>query len=68
MGEIVQALERAGELELTDEVRAKLCRISPATIDRMLAPERQRLQIRGRQGTKPGSILKRQIPIRTFAE
>jgi hypothetical protein len=24
--------------------------------------------VRGRQGTKPGSILKRQIPIRTFAE
>jgi hypothetical protein len=34
----------------------------------MLAPERARLRVRGRSGTKPGSILKRQIPIRTFAE
>jgi hypothetical protein len=34
----------------------------------MLAPERARLRVKGRSGTKPGSILKRQIPIRTFAE
>jgi hypothetical protein len=34
----------------------------------MLAAERKRLQVRGRSGTKPGSLLKRQIPIRTFAE
>jgi len=68
MAEIVSALERCGELELTPEVRDKLLRISAATIDRLLAPERARLRVKGRQGTKPGSILKRQIPIRTFAE
>jgi hypothetical protein len=68
MAEVVAALERHGELELEPGVRAKLLRISPATIDRALAPERRRLRVRGRQGTKPGSILKRQIPIRTFAE
>src|SRR5207249_546266 len=37
-------------------------------IDRALAPERRRLQVKGRSGTKPGSILRSQIPIRTFAE
>jgi len=68
MAEIVSALERCGELELTPEVRDKLLRISAATIDRLLAPERARLRVKGRSGTKPGSILKRQIPIRTFAE
>lgn len=68
MGDIVEALERAGELELDLEVRAKLLRMSSATIDRALAPERRRLHVKGRSGTKPGSILKRQIPIRTFAE
>lgn len=31
-------------------------------------PERARLRVKGRSGTKPGSILRRQIPIRTFAE
>lgn len=68
MSEIVKALERCGELHLRPEVRDKLLRVSAATIDRMLAPERARLQVRGRSGTKPGSLLKRQIPIRTFAD
>jgi hypothetical protein len=68
MSEIVAALERAGELGLEPEIRAKLLRMSAATIDRALAPDRKRLQVKGRSGTKPGSILKRQIPIRTFAQ
>ncbi len=42
--------------------------ISPATIDRVLAPERRKFALRGRCGTKPGTLLKHQIPIRTFAE
>ncbi len=68
MAEVVEVLERSGELEVSGEVRAKLVRVSAATIDRLLAPERARLRVRGRSGTKPGSILRRQIPIRTFAE
>ena len=68
MGDVVEALERHGELEVHPQVRAKLLAMSSATIDRALAPERRRLQVKGRQGTKPGSILKRQIPIRTFAQ
>jgi hypothetical protein len=67
MGEI-GVLEHHGELELEEDVRAKLLQMSSATIDRMLAPERARFKIKGRSGTKPGSILRRQIPIRTFAE
>jgi hypothetical protein len=68
MGEIVEVLERCGELEVTPEVRSKLLGVSSATIDRMLVSERARLKVKGRSGTKPGSMLKRQIPIRTFAE
>jgi hypothetical protein len=68
MAEAVEALERHGELALDPEVRAKLLRMSSATIDRLLAADRAALRIRGRSGTKPGSILRRQIPIRTFAE
>ena len=37
-------------------------KISPAQIDRLLAPHKV---IKGRGGTKPGGILKTQIPIRT---
>lgn len=68
LGEIVGRLRVFGELEVTDEVAAKLCAMSAATIDRRLAGERLRLQIKGRSGTKPGSLLKSQIPIRTWAE
>ncbi len=68
MAEAVEALERHGELELSPGIRAKLLAVSASTIDRMLAPERVRLKVKGRSGTKPGSILRRQIPIRTFAE
>ncbi|HET6770586.1 MAG TPA: transposase family protein [Actinomycetota bacterium] len=68
MAEIVTSLERGGELRVEPQVRAKLLSISAATIDRLLAPERKRLKVKGRSGTKPGSLLKRQIPIRTFAE
>ncbi|MBK8460685.1 MAG: hypothetical protein IPL43_11300 [Micropruina sp.] len=38
-----------------------------ATIDRTLAAERTLVTARGRPHTKPGSLLKHQIPIRTFA-
>lgn len=49
-------------------MRADLVRMSAATIDRRLAPQRARLKLKGRATTKPGSLLKSQIPIRTFAE
>jgi len=39
--------------------------ISPATLDRMLAGARAAQPLRGRCGTKPGGLLKTQIPIRT---
>lgn len=39
MAETVAALQRHGELALTDRVRRKLCLMSAATIDRRLAEE-----------------------------
>ena len=68
MGELVPHLIRHGELRIAEETRRKLIRISPATIDRLLAPERKKQQLRGRSGTKPGTLLKHQIPVRTHAE
>lgn len=68
MAEGIEALERHGEIELTEAERGALCRMSPATIDRRLAADRRRHRIKGRSGTKPGTLLKGQIPIRTFAE
>ncbi len=68
MGELVEALERHGELDLPQDLRAQLLAMSPATMDRLLAPERKRLELKGRAGTRPGSLLKHGIPIRTFAD
>ena len=42
--------------------------ISAATLDRLLAPTRREARLKGRSGTRPGSLLKHQIPIRTFAQ
>ena len=57
-------LRRDGELDLTDGEAALLVAMSAATIDRRLAGERAKMIVRGRSHTKPGSLLKSQIPIR----
>jgi hypothetical protein len=64
----VDTLIEAGELKVSSAVRQKLSRISPATIDRLLAGEKKKLKLRGRSLTKPGTLLKHQIPIRTFSQ
>ncbi len=65
---MLDALERHDELTLDAPTRALLLSLSPATADRLLAPTRRALLPRGRTTTKPGSLLKHQIPIRTFAD
>lgn len=66
--ETVIRLERCREIRISEKVREKLFRISPATIDRLLAGERRKQQIKGRSNTKPGTLLRNQIPIRTFSD
>ena len=68
MPELITKLEQFGELRLTPLSKQKLLRISAASIDRLLQPERRKQQLRRRSHTKPGTLLKHQIPIRTFAE
>ena len=65
--EMVLVLERHGELVLDEETRALLLQISAATIDRKLQPYRQQ-QGRGLSTTRPGTLLKQSIPVRTFAD
>jgi hypothetical protein len=65
---LVPILRRDGELDLTDAEAALLVKMSAATIDRRLAGERAKMMPRGRSHTKPGSLLKSQIPIRTWAD
>jgi len=66
--EVISILERHKEIRLDRDTRKKLYKISSATIDRLLAEERKKQTIKGRSHTKPGTLLKSQIPIRTFSE
>jgi len=65
---LVPLLRRDGELDLSDAEAALLVAMSAATIDRRLAGERAKMMPRGRSHTKPGSLLKSQIPVRTWAD
>jgi len=66
--ELIAALERHGELQLEPQVKSLLSRISPATVDRLLHAERRQRPRVGLGTTKPGSLLKKGIPIRTFTD
>jgi hypothetical protein len=50
--------------KLASDVKEKLLKISAASIDRVLKPTRVQYG-KGRTGTKPGTLLRTQIPIRT---
>jgi len=65
---LVAALRRDGELSMSEQDAALLCAMGSATIDRRLAPFRRLLVPKGRSHTKPGTLLKSQIPIRTWSE
>jgi len=65
---VVPLFRRDGDLDLSDAQADLLVSMSAATIDRLLAPERAALAFRGRSHTKPGTMLKSQIPVRTWAE
>lgn len=65
--EIVTVLERHDEMHLKSEVKALLLQMSRSTIDRCLQPERFEHR-RRLSTTKPGSLLKKAIPVRTYAD
>lgn len=62
----LEQLIKFKELKITANQKKLLLKISPATVDRLLKTERKRLQIKGKSGTKPGPLLKHQIPVRVF--
>ena len=66
--DLVPRLRGFDELNIDDATAAKLLTIAPATIDRRLKAERGKLGSRGRSHTKPGSLLKDSIPMRTWAD
>ncbi|TMD69215.1 MAG: hypothetical protein E6I91_02700 [Chloroflexi bacterium] len=64
---LLGALERHEHLHLTEECRRQLLSMSAATADRLLASQRKRGQ-HGLSTTRAGTLLKQQIPIRTFEQ
>jgi hypothetical protein len=68
LGELVSVLRRYEELDIDEDTAKLLADMSAATIDRRLAPERKKYLARGRSRTKPGTLLKSQIPVRTWAD
>jgi hypothetical protein len=62
--EMVKVLERMGELQISAETKTLLVQMSRPTIDRCLLPTR-RTHPHGLSTTKPGTLLKKAIPVRT---
>jgi hypothetical protein len=64
---LVEALERHEHLHLTEKCRSQLLSMSEATADRLLRSQRKRGQL-GLSTTRAATLLKQQIPNRTFEE
>jgi len=65
--EAIKVLERCQEIEMSEDTKRLLLRISSSSIDRCL----RSIRIKSPQGlstTKPGSWLKNLIPVHTFTE
>ena len=54
------------EFAITPEIKKLLLKISPSTIDRKLTTDKKKLALKGKTCTKPGKLLKKQIPVRTY--
>ncbi len=66
--ELTRVLKAKGEFELSEEAEAQLCGLSESTIDRITKRWRLGRVRRGLSTTKPGTLLKNAIPIKTFSE
>ena len=64
MADMLTALKKCGEFEANEEILAKLKTVSAATADRLLSKAKKGLIIKGKSTTKPGTLLKKDIPIR----
>lgn len=67
MPSLVESLARFGHLSISEAVKKQLLSVSPATADRLLKQERKKYG-RGKSTTTAGYLIKKHIPIRTFAD
>jgi hypothetical protein len=66
--ELLDRLLRCGELTLAPAVDKLVRQASRPTLGRLLGPARARYPLRGATITRPGTVLRHEIPIRTFTE
>jgi len=64
INDLLDALIRFNELAIDLKRENQLRNISPATVDRRLKTAREKYSLKGKSTTKPGTLLKKQIPIR----
>jgi hypothetical protein len=66
--ELVIILKEKGEISVTEETETQLYRMSASTIDRLMRHWRGNSPHHGFSTTKPGTLLKNAIPVRTFGD
>ena len=67
---LVPRLVACGDLDYPERAISQLLAMSAATIDRRLKPHKVGLlgSLKGKSGTRPGSLLKSSIPLKTWAQ
>lgn len=67
LSEMIDVLRKHKELAIPDSIAIKLKQISSTTINDRLKPYRTKLRRKINSTTKPGSLVKKQIPMRTIS-
>lgn len=67
LAEIITKLVKFKELLIPEATQRKLSTIAPSTIDARLVHARREARLKINSTTRPGSMLKKQIPIRTVS-
>lgn len=62
----IETLTRDGEILLNKQEKELLLSVSAATIERLVTSQRKKVFGKGKTTTKPGTLLKHQIPIHVF--
>ena len=65
--ELIESLERHGHLHLSNDVKERVLSVSASTLDRLLHKEKDK-PCRGLSTTQSGTLLKKQIKVRTFSD
>ena len=64
---LIPKLEEQRELRVKKAIKEKLLKVSASTVDRLLRDERKKYELKPRARSKPGTLLKHQVKIRTFS-